>query len=196
MGSLSFNIMKIKKYVQRINLILVISILAIALIAWLNDYISKSVFIRFISVDVCLLIIWIALIKIKLLNNLSIYLFVFLLFASVNIFDISFFFEINGFLIVVPDNYTGEVYIRTNDHKSGYSEKPFNKIVIFSTNSMGRLYTKTDINIPVDGISLAEFKGGSIVYPDQLELVNLKFTKHDSTDGNYNVIQGLVRIKK
>ena len=180
---------KLLLIIKNLNLVFLLTILLTALIGWIGDYITNEVFVRFITVLVCLVIIWFVVIKIKFLNKILIHLFLFAIIGTINYFDFSFFYEENGFVIITPPNYIGKVYIKLDDQNSKHRVTPTNKIVIFIINSKGKFSTNSDFH-PFYYASIAEFRNHKIYFPEKTELKNGEFLEHDSVDGKYNIFKG------
>ncbi len=117
------------------------------------------------------------LIRVKLFNRIF-FKIIFLIIAIGNLWLTSFWiFTINGYIVLVPTNFHGQIYIKMNDENSHLRIRPCNGVVILPVDFNGKLYTKSNFHISESQISAAEIKNGVFFESDQIKLVDFKIRR-------------------
>jgi hypothetical protein len=184
------NNIKAMRFLKKINLSFNLMILVIALSEWIFNFINVEVMTRLIIIAAFLFIVNLLLNKIKLLNKLVLHIILFLGIITINIVDLGFFYKVNIAVIIVPPNYVGKLVIKLNDAKSTYYVKPFNKIIYIKIDSTGKCFIRSSFSFPFNHVAIAEFRNHHLVFNKSHILLNLTMTKHDSTDGKYDLFKG------
>ncbi|WP_461452020.1 hypothetical protein [Mucilaginibacter sp.] len=176
--------------INRINYFLTALGFAIVLIEALANYINGRVFLHSLFALGLLAIVNIITslhqhIK-KVLVKLCICIFI--LFADYTY--LTFLYTIDITILVVPENFKGNLTVLFGNKLSRNKIKPCNKILLIATNEKGEFVTSSKYELPLNTIIVAEEKRNKLDYSKKLILNNSSFINLDTLSMNVYKLSG------
>jgi hypothetical protein len=179
---------RIIKFLAGANFGLAVFALIATILEWKFTYISEDVFFRVAVIGFVCLILVITIKKIRILNKLASHVIMFLIIVLNIFFVCRDVFIVNGFVIAVPPNFKGQIYIKMNDKNSDFRLRPFNGVVVFPIDSKGQVFTKSIFDVSESTIFPMELVNGHLVSNENLKITEVVIHPRGLSDSSEVVI--------
>lgn len=180
---------------KRIGLISILFGVLISIIEWFYTYITYDVFLRTFIAYIVLYFLYRVITRRRTKYKLFIYVGLIIVNFTFTYIVLGFFYEIDHFIILAPNNYHGDILIRTHYKKSSISITPTNRTVIIKVDSLGYADTKSRLNVPFNTIGIARIKGKKMVSAND-DILDVQFLNGNSLEGKFEIIKVTVLKNK
>jgi hypothetical protein len=124
----------------------------------------------------------------KFIVNIAICLFM----LFINYGYAQFFYEINVTLLIVPENYKGNISVLLGSLSNNNSIRPLNKTLTIRINKNGTFQTSSKYKIALNTVIVAEEKNKEIDFSKKLLLNNSKLLSLDTLSTNIYELTGKI----
>lgn len=181
----------VNRLVNKIVYICIIIGVLISFYEYIYGFIRFELFFRSILIYIILLVLFLIFSRFKITDRIWIKILIVSLSILSSFFYSRFLYKIDLFVLVVPENYIGNVEIEINSSTSPTKVKPIDGAVFLEIKENGKFSTSSNFNMIFNRIQVLEKVNGSIVVNKQLYFVNDKVSKkRDSLNNIYTIIQG------
>lgn len=176
---------KVNYYIIGLAFVLIIT-------EFIGNYISQGIFFHCLCVLGIIAIINLVTSRIKRMNKLGVKILICIFIIFVNYNYSQFLYKIDSTILIVPENFTGNVEILFGSQFSNISVKPYDNHLIMKINKGGRFETRSKYKIALNAILVVELKNRKVNFAQKLSLRFPQFIDFDTLSTKMYKLTGKV----
>lgn len=169
------------KIINAVFYVLILTGFTINIVEYFLHYISEHVLLRAtIIYFLCLCLFFLINIfsnKVAIWLKIIPIIIIIIIITTFSIIYIKYLYTIDVAIIVIPQNYRGEIRLNINDKSSNNKTKPLDGVVLLRTDNKGNFITCSNLSLNFTNIMLAEGLKGKISTNRKLKLINKRIFK-------------------
>ncbi len=181
----------VNKLVNKIVYACLIIGVSISLYAFFYEFIRFKLFFRSILIYTVLFILLLMFNRFKMTDRIWSKLMIISFSILFSYFYYGYLYKVDLFVLVIPEDYIGDVEIETNNSTSLTKVKPIDGVVFLEIKKNGKFSTSSNFDIAFNRIQLLESVNGSMVLNRHLHFINKgAIKKRNNANSIYTLIKG------
>lgn len=186
----------VNKLTNKIVYISITTGVSISFYEYFYGFIRFELFFRSILIYIILLVLFLIFNRFKITDRIWFKILIVSFSILSSFFYSRYLYKIDLFVLVVPENYIGNVEIEINNSTSSTKVEPIDGVVFLEIKENGKFSTSSNFNMIFNRIQVLEKVNGLTVLNRHLHFVNKRtFKKRDSLSNIYTLIQGNIISK-